>query len=87
MSYISKDDILAKLGLETKPSAGQMIVSAIGPFGVGMLLGAGVALLFAPKSGRKLREDIRTRINTDAFVGHTESKMNNSGMEANRRPV
>jgi hypothetical protein len=86
MSYISKDELLSKLGLETKPSAGQMIVSAIGPFGVGMLLGAGVALLFAPKSGRKLREDIRTRINTDAFVGH-DSKMTNGGMESNRRPV
>ncbi len=73
MNYLSKEEVLAKLGLAPKPTIGQMFVSSLGPFGVGAILGAGVALLFAPKSGRKLREDIRTRVGQSEFI----NKMNN----------
>jgi len=34
------------------------ITAAVTMFGVGVLVGAGVALLTAPKSGREVREDI-----------------------------
>ena len=59
---LSKDDILAALGLATKPSTTQRMLGTMGTFGVGLLVGAGVALLLAPKSGEDLREDIGQRI-------------------------
>lgn len=34
------------------------LLPALGIFGTGMLLGAGLALLFAPKPGREMRADI-----------------------------
>jgi len=37
------------------------IAPAVGLLAVGMLAGAGVALLFAPTSGKKLREDMEQR--------------------------
>jgi gas vesicle protein len=59
---LSKDDILAALGLSTKPSTAARLLGTMGTFGVGLLVGAGVALLLAPKSGEDLREDIGQRI-------------------------
>jgi len=41
--------------LENKKREGSVLV----PFLVGGLVGAGAALLFAPKSGRELRKDIK----------------------------
>jgi gas vesicle protein len=35
--------------------------AGVGPFLVGLAIGAGVALLFAPRSGRATRRDIRRR--------------------------
>jgi hypothetical protein len=69
MSYLNKEELLAKLGLETRPSVGQAILSALGPFGIGLLVGAGVALLLAPKSGRDLRGDIRSKISRESSDG------------------
>lgn len=62
MRYLDRDELLSKLGLARRPSAGEWLVEALAPFGVGMLVGAGIALLLAPKSGRELREGIRNRV-------------------------
>ena len=35
---------------------------ALGTFGIGMLVGAGIALMLAPKPGRELRGDLRERL-------------------------
>jgi hypothetical protein len=59
---LDKDDILEMLGLETKQSTGSWIAGTLGTFGVGLLVGAGIALLLAPKPGRELRQDIRERL-------------------------
>lgn len=59
---LDKDDILNLLGLETKPKPLDYLVPALTLFGVGMLVGAGVGLLVAPRSGRELRKDIAERI-------------------------
>jgi hypothetical protein len=59
---MDKDDVLGLLGLSTTPSATGQIVEALGIFGVGVLVGAGVALLLAPKPGHELRDDLRARI-------------------------
>jgi gas vesicle protein len=57
----SKDDVLAALGLTSKPSTSDRLLGALGVFGVGLLVGAGVALLLAPKSGEALRADLGER--------------------------
>jgi gas vesicle protein len=59
---LDKDDILEMLGLETRRSTAGWIAGTLGTFGVGLLVGAGIALMLAPKPGRELREDIRERL-------------------------
>ena len=58
---MDKDDVLELLGLETKPSTGSWLAGSLGTFGVGLLVGAGIALLLAPKPGRELRDDLREK--------------------------
>ncbi|HEX2658782.1 MAG TPA: YtxH domain-containing protein [Polyangia bacterium] len=62
VSDLSKNDILAALGLAVKPSATQKVASSIGLIGLGAVIGAGVALLLAPSSGEDLRSDLTQRI-------------------------
>ena len=62
ISDLSKDDILSALGLATKQSASQRVVSTLGLFGLGAIVGAGIALLLAPSSGEDLRGDLGRRI-------------------------
>jgi hypothetical protein len=59
---MDKDDLLGMLGLSTRPSTAGQLVETLATFGVGLLVGAGVALLLAPKPGRELRQELRTRI-------------------------
>jgi YtxH-like protein len=54
----SKEDIASAVGLEARSSATESMLTAFGLFGTGMILGAGLALLFAPKSGHEIRRDI-----------------------------
>ena len=66
---MDKNDLLGILGLETKPSDAARLLAAIGTFGVGLLVGAGVALLLAPKPGRELREELLARMRADKPEG------------------
>lgn len=59
---IDRDDILEMLGLETRSSTGAYLAGTLGTFGVGLLVGAGIALMLAPKPGRELRTDLRERL-------------------------
>jgi len=59
---MDKDDLLGLMGLETKTSTGSYLAGTLGTFGVGLLVGAGIALLLAPKPGSELREDIRGKL-------------------------
>jgi hypothetical protein len=59
---IDRDDILGALGLQSKPSAASWIMGTLGVFGLGLLCGAGMALLMAPKPGRELRRELGTRL-------------------------
>jgi hypothetical protein len=51
----NKRDILSALGLETESNFWTV---ALAGFGVGCLVGAAVAIMVTPKSGRELRSDI-----------------------------
>jgi hypothetical protein len=56
----STEDILRALHLQTRRN-GSDVVPSIALFGAGLLVGAGLALLFAPSSGRELREELGER--------------------------
>jgi hypothetical protein len=62
MNFLDKDELLERLGLETARPAGRTVGSAVAVFGLGLLVGAGVALLLAPSSGRDLRADLGARL-------------------------
>jgi hypothetical protein len=53
------DKALAAIGLQPRRSAADYLLPALGLFSVGMLVGAGLGLLLAPKRGRELRGDLR----------------------------
>jgi gas vesicle protein len=59
---LSKDDLLSALGLTSKPSTSERLLGTLTIFGVGLLVGAGAALLLAPKSGEALRADLGERL-------------------------
>jgi hypothetical protein len=59
---LSKEDILSALGLASKPTSSERLLGTLSIFGVGLLVGAGAALLLAPKSGRALRDDLGERL-------------------------
>jgi gas vesicle protein len=58
---LDKDDVLEMMGLQTKTSAGAWLAGTLGTFGIGLLVGAGIGMLLAPKAGRELRDDLRDR--------------------------
>ena len=60
---LTKDDVLAALGLQTRQTTLSSVFGSIGLIGLGMIIGASAALMVAPKSGRELREDLSTRLN------------------------
>lgn len=58
----SKEDIASAVGLEARSSPTGDMLTAFGIFGTGMILGAGLALLFAPKAGHEVRHDIAEKV-------------------------
>jgi YtxH-like protein len=61
MADINAETILGALGLQRQGSS-DIVAPVIGAFVVGGLIGAGLALLFAPKSGEELRRDLGQRV-------------------------
>lgn len=62
-SMPAAEDIIRALGLQQRRAAGPDMVPGLALFGAGLLVGAGLALLLAPTSGRELREEITERAN------------------------
>ena len=62
LKRMDRDDLLELVGLETKKGPTDWLLPALGAFSVGMLVGAGLGLLMAPKPGAELRGDLRTRL-------------------------
>ena len=58
----SKEDIASTIGLEARASRSGDMLTALGIFGTGMILGGGLALLFAPKAGHQIRHDIAAKV-------------------------
>jgi hypothetical protein len=72
LTDITTDDVLSALGLQTRRTAGDYLLPALGIFGVGLLVGAGIGLLFAPKPGSDLRHQIGSRIRRRRAVDESE---------------
>jgi hypothetical protein len=62
LGNLDKDDILSALGLVAKPTASGRLLGSVGIFAVGLLVGAGAALLLAPVSGQGLRDGLAERL-------------------------
>ncbi len=54
---MDRDDVLEMMGLERSTPAGDFF-TGLGLFAVGMLVGAGLGLLFAPKRGEEIRNQM-----------------------------
>ena len=63
---IDKDDILEAIGLEERSSAWSTALGTIGIFALGCLVGAGIGLAFAPKSGEEFRNELGERVRRKA---------------------
>jgi len=62
ITNMDKDDVLGMLGLEARRSQSSRLMTTLGTFGIGLLVGAGVALLLAPTAGSALRRDLRAKL-------------------------
>lgn len=60
---VDADDLLERIGLERRRSTTETLLPALGLFGAGVLLGVGLGMMLAPKSGAALRDDVRQRLN------------------------
>ncbi len=63
MNTPTADDVLAKLGLQTRLTARDYLFPAIGLFGLGILVGAGIVVMTQPR----MREQIRDRMRRGAM--------------------
>ncbi len=59
------DDVLEALGLQRRGSL-DWVAPAVTALGVGLLVGAGLGLMLAPKAGDELRQDLRNRLQGDS---------------------
>ena len=58
----SREDIASAVGLQARTSPSGEVLAAFAIFGTGMILGAGLALLFAPKAGHEIRHEIAEKV-------------------------
>jgi gas vesicle protein len=73
LTDFDRDDILGALGLQTRSSTTSWVLGTLGLFGLGMVIGAGVALMLAPKPGSELRRDLEDRIrNVRDRIGNSQ---------------
>jgi hypothetical protein len=82
---IDRDDVLEALGLQERRSGVATTLGTIGIFALGCLVGAGIGLAFAPKSGDELRNELGDKVrrraqelqqqSEGAFGGATRSQM------------
>jgi hypothetical protein len=78
---IDKDDILEAIGLEERSSAWATTLGTLGIFALGCLVGAGIGLAFAPKSGEEFRNELGERMRRKADeLGVNQETLNRSQM-------
>jgi len=74
-SLPSAEEILRAVGLQRARGGAGDLLGGAAVFGAGILVGAGLALLFAPSSGAEVREQLGSRIDeVRERVGHAVSE-------------
>lgn len=58
----SQQEIANAIGLHARSAPPTNVLAGFGIFGAGMLLGAGLGLLFAPKAGQEVRHDLAEKV-------------------------
>lgn len=62
MKNLNADELLGAIGLQRRQEPPDYLVTALGLFGAGLVVGAGLGMLFAPKPGAELRRDIGGKV-------------------------
>ena len=68
------EDVLELMGLARRRSVLGTMVPVIGYVALGAALGAGIGLMFAPSSGRRLRREVGDRLDQMRERVKTEAK-------------
>ncbi len=73
------EKLLSSLGLEQRKTTTDYLLPAVGIFAAGMIAGGVLGLLFAPKAGRELREDLNRKAQglQERFTGNGTSASTN----------
>jgi hypothetical protein len=74
------DDILGLIGLERRRSLITVVLPVLGYVALGAALGAGLGLMLAPSSGRRLRQDVGGRL--DQILERLKREGQRPGAEA-----
>lgn len=84
---VEKDDLLRILGVEERRSGGDVFFTSLGIFAAGVIVGAGAALLLAPKTGAELRSDLKSRIQSGIDQGVSGQLSGNGAQSGSRSSV
>jgi hypothetical protein len=76
--WMDRDAILDRLGLEERTPAGDFF-TGLGLFSIGVLVGAGLGLMFAPKRGEEMRAALNEAWRNR---GRTAQELRDLGAEA-----
>jgi hypothetical protein len=55
---LDRDELLKRIGLEERSATGDFF-TGLGLFSVGVLVGAGLGLMFAPRRGEEMRQTVK----------------------------
>jgi hypothetical protein len=84
-SALDRDVMLERLGLERRTPTGDFF-TGLGLFSIGVLVGAGLGLMFAPKRGDEMRSALNEAWRTRARRGSQEFQRD-LGVEGGMPPV
>jgi len=83
-----RDDVSRLLSWRRGRPRSEDLLSAVGLFGMGLLIGAGLALLFAPRSGRELRKQMSDRMEgaRSSLGDHFERRQGSASRSTSGQP-
>jgi hypothetical protein len=59
---LDRERVLGMMGMEQRRTTAERVVPFFALFGAGVLVGVGVGLMFAPRAGRELRNDLKEKL-------------------------